>query len=92
MIFSVIGLDEAGQIDFVNRSATRLLGLDPEADHDRPLAEAVPEFAPLFDRVTGSVAESVQDEVRITRDGRIESLLVRIAVRRGAEGTAKISV
>ena len=82
----VVGLDASGGIDFLNRSAHRLVGLDPRRDIDRPLPEAVPEFAPLFDRVTGSVAESVQDEVRITRDGRIESLLVRIAVRRGAEG------
>ncbi|GLS81313.1 PAS domain-containing sensor histidine kinase [Paracoccus marinus] len=82
----VVGLDATGGIDFLNRSAHRLVGLDPRRDIDRPLPEAVPEFAPLFDRVTGSVAESVQDEVRITRDGRIESLLVRIAVRRGAEG------
>ncbi|QJD16218.1 PAS domain-containing sensor histidine kinase [Paracoccus sanguinis] len=83
----VIGLDEAGQIDFVNRSATRLLGLDPEADHDRPLAEAVPEFAPLFQRLGASVADSVQDEVRLNREGRIESLLVRIAARLAEDGS-----
>ena len=77
----VIGLDEAGQIDFVNRSAHRMLGLDPAADHDRPLAEAVPEFAALFDRLGASVADHVQDEVRLNREGRIESLLVRMAAR-----------
>lgn len=41
----VIGLDAAGEIDFLNRSATRLLGLDPARDHDRLLAEAVPDYA-----------------------------------------------
>ncbi|WP_372799773.1 sensor histidine kinase NtrY-like [Paracoccus seriniphilus] len=82
----VIGLDAAGEIDFVNRSATRLLGLDPKTDIDALLNEAVPEFAPLFDRLSGSVAETVQDEVRLLREGRLESLLVRMAVRRGADG------
>lgn len=83
----VVGLDEDAQIDFVNRSATRLLGIDPDRDHDRPLAEAVPEFAPLFDRLGSSVADSVQDEVRLNREGRIESLLVRIARRLAEDGS-----
>ncbi|WP_026155331.1 PAS domain-containing sensor histidine kinase [Paracoccus sp. N5] len=82
----VIGLDAAGEIDFLNRSAARLLGLDPAAAHDRLLSDAVPEFAPLFQRLEHSVAESVQDEIRLTREGRVESLLVRMAIRRGAAG------
>ncbi|WP_347267493.1 PAS domain-containing sensor histidine kinase [Paracoccus sp. (in: a-proteobacteria)] len=82
----VIGLDAAGEIDFLNRSATRLLGLDPATAHDRLLSEAVPEFAPLFERLAQSVNESVQDEVRLSREGRVESLLVRMAIRRGAAG------
>ncbi|MEG4643935.1 ATP-binding protein [Paracoccus sp. P2] len=82
----VIGLDAAGEIDFLNRSAARLLGLDPAAAHDRLLSEAVPEFAPLFERLAQSVNESVQDEIRLTREGRVESLLVRMAIRRGAAG------
>ena len=82
----VIGLDAAGEIDFVNRSAARLLGLDPQRDIDALLSEAVPEFAALFRRLSASVAETVQDEVRLTREGRVESLLVRMAVRRGTDG------
>ncbi len=82
----VIGLDPAGEIDFLNRSATRLLGLDAARDIDALLSEAVPEFAPLFDRLTGSVVEAVQDEVRLNREGRVESLLVRMAVRRATDG------
>ncbi|MFN3274265.1 MAG: ATP-binding protein [Paracoccus sp. (in: a-proteobacteria)] len=82
----VIGLDAAGEIDFVNRSASRLLGLDPVRDIDALLSELVPEFAPLFERLSASVAETVQDEVRLMRQGRVESLLVRMAVRRGTGG------
>ena len=82
----VIGLDAAGEIDFVNRSASRLLGLDAKGDIDALLSRVVPEFAPLFERLSGSVAETIQDEVRIIREGRAESLLVRMAVRRNADG------
>ncbi|MFB2532888.1 ATP-binding protein [Paracoccus sp. p4-l81] len=82
----VIGLDAAGEVDFLNRSAQRLLALDPARDHDRPLAEAVPEFAALFARLTDGIADVVQEEIRVSRDGRLESLLVRIAKRHAADG------
>ena len=82
----VIGLDEDGDVDFLNRSAARMVGVDPARDHDRPLSDVVPEFAPLLQRLSESVAETVQDEIRLVREGRMESLLVRMAVRHGADG------
>ncbi|MFI0475634.1 sensor histidine kinase NtrY-like [Paracoccus jiaweipingae] len=82
----VVGLDAAGEIDFLNRSATRLLGLDPARDIDAPLRLVVPEFAALFDKLAGGVTETVQDEVRLTREGRMESLLVRMARRQDEAG------
>ncbi|WBU54077.1 PAS domain-containing sensor histidine kinase [Paracoccus sp. SCSIO 75233] len=82
----VIGLDENGEVDFMNRSAMRMVGVDPARDHDRPLGEVVPEFAPLLERLSGTVNDSVQDEIRLVRDGHMESLLVRLAMRHGADG------
>ncbi len=82
----VVGLDAAGEVDFLNRSATRMLGLDPARDHDRPLADAVPEFANLFSRLQDGLHEVVQEEIRVSRGGRLESLLVRMALRRGNDG------
>ena len=82
----VIGLDEDGDVDFLNRAASRMVGVDPARDHDRPLSEVVPEFAPLLERLSASVAETVQDEIRLVRDGHMESLLVRMAVRHSIEG------
>ena len=82
----VIGLDAEGRIDFLNRSARLLLGLDDGRDHGQPLAEAVPEFAPLFQKLLDGLGETRQEEVRLTRAGKLESLLVRIALRRNAEG------
>ncbi len=82
----VIGLDRDGDVDFLNRAATRLVGLTEAADHDRPLAEAVPEFAGLFDRLRDSMAGVAQEEIKVSRGGRLESLLVRMAVRQNADG------
>ncbi len=82
----VIGLDAEGDIDFLNRSAMRLLDLDEAADHDRPLAEAVPEFAGLLARLASGTGEVVQEEIKVSRSGRLENLLVRLAARRNADG------
>ena len=82
----VVGLTAEGQIEFLNRAATRILELDPGRDGHRTLASAVPEFAPLFARLREGMGEAVQDEVRLSRSGRLESLLVRMAIRRNADG------
>lgn len=82
----VIGLDAEGCLDFLNPSALRLLELEALRDHDRPLVDAVPEFANLFKRLQDSFHTVVQEEVRVSRGGRLESLLVRMAERRSTSG------
>jgi two-component system nitrogen regulation sensor histidine kinase NtrY len=46
----------------------------------------VPEFAALFDRLRNGAGSAVQEEVRLTRKGKLESLLVRMSVRRSDTG------
>ncbi|MGD9918381.1 MAG: ATP-binding protein [Paenirhodobacter sp.] len=82
----VIGLDAEGRLDFVNRSAVRLLELVPAREHSRSLGETVPEFSNLFERLRDGLHPVVQEEVRVSRGGRLESLLVRMAVRRNESG------
>ncbi len=82
----VIGLNEAGRIDFMNRSAIRLLALIEQRDSGLSLRAAVPEFGDLFERLQNSSAEQVQEEIRLLRRGKQESLLVRMAMRRNADG------
>jgi two-component system nitrogen regulation sensor histidine kinase NtrY len=80
----VIGLDADGDVDFVNPAAQRLLDYD-EGRTDIALAVAVPEFGALFARLReGGMA--VQEELRLSRKGRVESLLVRMAERRNTNG------
>ncbi len=83
----VIGLDAAGQITIINRSAIRLLDMG-EDDHtgDR-LEDAVPEFAKLMARLQSHHGDTAQEEIKITRRGQLESLLVRMATRVGENGT-----
>jgi two-component system nitrogen regulation sensor histidine kinase NtrY len=83
----VIGLDPKGKVDFLNPAAARLLQLAPEAqDHHGALAKTVPEFAGLLTRLRAGERGTAQDEIRITRDGKLENLLVRMAERRSAAG------
>lgn len=81
----VVGLDPEGQITFVNRSAERLL--DWQEDNEAvAITVAVPEFGPLFSSIRNSPGEVAQAEVRVSRQGRQENLLVRMATRRSEEG------
>jgi two-component system nitrogen regulation sensor histidine kinase NtrY len=84
----VIGLDARARVDFVNRAGERLLDIAGDA-HGAELSALVPEFAGVLDRLRDSLQTSVQEEVRLVRRGRMESLLVRIAERQtegGVEG------
>jgi len=82
----VIGLDSEGLVSFINRSAEGLLRLGPLEGAAMPLADAAPEFLPLFDRLRETGKESAQEEVRLVRNGVQETLLVRLATRRNDAG------
>ena len=82
----VIGLDARGRVEFVNTSALRLLALEAEEDHHERLAQAVPEFAGLLDRLRREGRSTAQEEIRMTRSGKLETLLVRMAERRNEDG------
>ncbi|WP_242494077.1 PAS domain-containing sensor histidine kinase [Salipiger sp. IMCC34102] len=82
----VVGLDPDGRISFVNPSAMRLLKVDHQQT-TTALAVAVPEFAPLFDKLRTEGRPFVQQQVNLVRGGSQETLLVRMAPRSGGEGT-----
>ena len=82
----VIGLDPKGRVEFMNRSALRLLDMEEGDDHHRRLAKAVPEFAGLLEQLRTEGRANAQAEIRMTRRGQLETLLVRMAARRSAEG------
>ncbi|HXQ51975.1 MAG TPA: PAS domain-containing sensor histidine kinase [Stellaceae bacterium] len=75
----VIGLDQDGRINLPNRSASLLLGSDLDKQIGEPLADLVPEMALLFAEATRRPDRLAQSELRLARDGRSLTLLVRIA-------------
>ena len=82
----VVGLDPEGRVTFVNRSAERLL--DWQGDEQLlALAVAIPEFGTLFHTLQTTNVEVVQGEVKVSRQGRLENLLVRMATRRKDDGS-----
>ncbi len=78
----VIGLDVDGKVAFVNRSAERILRVEDEIGLSTPIDVVVPEFAPLLERLKDSNKDTDQDEIRLSRKGVAETLLVRMAKRR----------
>lgn len=83
----LVGLDAKGRVTFVNRSAERLLQLDEGAGQKTALSVAVPEFGPLFERLRANPRiELAQEEVKVSRGGHLESLLVRMSTRRSDDG------
>ncbi|WP_242601429.1 sensor histidine kinase NtrY-like [Pseudaestuariivita atlantica] len=81
----VVGLDPEGRVTFVNRSAQRLLDWKDD-QQSVALALAVPEFGALFDQLLDGQVAFVQDEIKVSRAGKMENLLVRMARRIGSEG------
>lgn len=81
----VVGLDPDGRVTFVNRSAERLLDWSG-GEQSLALGIAVPEFLPLFETMQSTGSETAQGEIKVTRKGRLENLLVRMSTRRGADG------
>lgn len=81
----VVGLDSQGRIAFVNRSAERLLDWR-DNQKSVALAVAVPEFGHLFEQLTAGKSDVLQEEIKVTRQGRLENLLVRMSPRKSEDG------
>ncbi len=81
----VVGVNADGAITFVNKSAKRLLDWR-EDQQSLALAVVVPEFGPLFTEMVEGGSQVAQGEIKVTRQGRLENLLVRMSPRRSDEG------
>ncbi len=81
----VVGLDVKGRVTFVNRAAERLLDWQ-EDQQSVSLSVAIPEFGALFERLRGSPGGFVQEEIKVSRGGRVENLLVRMSTRLNQDG------
>lgn len=78
----VIGLDQRGRVNLPNRSACELLSSETERLIGRPLEEAVPEMAALLREARRRPSRLVESALKIERNGRTRTLLVRISAER----------
>jgi two-component system nitrogen regulation sensor histidine kinase NtrY len=74
----VIGSDPRGHITIVNPSAEALLGSARSDLMGHPLAEVLPEIAPLIEEAKATRQRLVQQQVLISRKGRERTLNVRV--------------
>ncbi len=82
---AVVGIDEAGRVTLLNRTAERFLGVTESEILRRPLAEAVPELADLVAEALGGTPRLVQGQVTLTRQGRERNLNVRVTTELSPE-------
>ena len=81
----VIGLDREGRIHLPNRSASELLSTDLELHNEEPLGQCIPEMAGLLDQVKSNPNRTAQGEIKISRDGRLRTLIVSVAAEKIAQ-------
>jgi len=77
----VIGLSSDGNIGFINLAAQKLLNLNSDNHEGKSIQIAVPEFIDLFRLIQKNDNKTQQQEIKLTRAGAIEILLVRISAR-----------
>jgi two-component system, NtrC family, nitrogen regulation sensor histidine kinase NtrY len=80
----VIGIDPAGKINILNRSAEKLIASSESAALSHPLTEMVPELAEMVATARTTPQRLVQGTVTITRGGRERTISVRVTSEQSA--------
>ena len=83
----VIGLNVLEEIDFINPAASNMLDLNSLNCDGQLLIKLVPEFRNLFVKLKGEKAGAARGEIQVSRDEKLENLLVRIDKRENNIGT-----
>src|SRR5262245_29647153 len=80
----VIGIDSAGAISILNRSAERLIGHGENDVLGKPLADVVPELGAIIDDARSGTQRLIPGQVTISRGGRERNLSVRVTTEQSA--------
>jgi len=78
----VLGVDTEGRITLPNRSALELLGTTADAIVGEPIAEVMPELAPLMAEARARPDREVQGQVNLARSGAGRHFSVRVVGER----------
>lgn len=82
----VIGLNDKGDIQLSNQSATKLLGIDLNDAIGKKLMKIVPEMAPLFKDIKEMGEDFVEKQITLNRKGHGHTLLVRFSPHGALKG------
>ncbi|HEX2656460.1 MAG TPA: PAS domain-containing sensor histidine kinase [Xanthobacteraceae bacterium] len=82
----VVGVDSAGRISILNRSAERLIAQTQGEAVGRLLVEVVPELTTLFGEAQETSQRLIQGQVTISRDDRERNLSIRVTTEQSSEG------
>lgn len=90
----VIGVDRAGIVSIVNRSAERMLSLRSEVALGRPLAELLPHISTVFEVARTSGRPVHREQVTFFRGGSERTFDVQVTLEEGgaADGAASYVV
>jgi len=81
----VIGLDPDGRVNLPNRSAATLLGVEAERLAGSLLIEVVPDMAALLDMAKRRPDRLAEAQIKVIRERRARTLIVRVAAERDDE-------
>jgi two-component system, NtrC family, nitrogen regulation sensor histidine kinase NtrY len=81
----VIGIDPQARISLVNRSAQHHLGVTEEQLLGRPIVEALPDFAEVFEQALARPSGSSEAQIDTKRNGLDVSFIVRMTTELGDE-------
>jgi len=81
----VIGVDAAGEVSILNRSAEKLIGATEADALGRPLEEIVPELKEFTDPARSGGQRLVHGQTTIHRNGRDRTVSVRLTTEQSAD-------
>ena len=88
----VIGLTENGVVDFANRSAAELLGLDIDSRIGQPLAHFAPEMAEIVALAQQRKSGTADGQVSMNRQGAARTFHLRIVSEAETDGHMRLVV
>jgi two-component system nitrogen regulation sensor histidine kinase NtrY len=81
----IIGVDAAGNVGILNRSAEKLIGHAESETLDHPLSDVLPELDDMMKTAREGTQRLVQGQVTLLRDGHERNLSVRVSAEQTSQ-------
>jgi two-component system nitrogen regulation sensor histidine kinase NtrY len=88
----VIGVTENGIVDFANRSASMLVGLDLEQGIGQPISDLIPEMTDLLGQAQHRSSGTADGQISLNRNGATSTFHVRVVSERGEDDHMRLVI